>query len=227
MEIKKKENANIFLLRAMLLQLGLVIALVVIITAFQWETKISAIPICRLPMPDGIAYEDFLLVPNTAIPPPPKPILPTSTDVDDNELDKIKIYNTSHYAKIIDSPELELLAEEIDEELDEEPEIPVCRFGITEPSPNGGYEAFMKFLQSNLRYPPQAIASHIEGKVFVQFEVLTNGELSDIKIIKGIGHGCDQEALRVLNLTSKWIPGNSQGIPIKLRMIVPITFKIV
>jgi protein TonB len=66
----------------------------------------------------------------------------------------------------------------------------------------------------------------VEGKVFVQFVVDKDGTLTDIKAVKGIGAGCDEEAVRVLKAAPKWKPGKQRGRPVKVRMILPITFKL-
>jgi len=66
----------------------------------------------------------------------------------------------------------------------------------------------------------------IEGKVFVHFVVDKNGRLSDIKIVKGIGTGCDKEVLRIINISPNWNPGKQRGLPVKVRMMMPITFRL-
>ena len=65
----------------------------------------------------------------------------------------------------------------------------------------------------------------MDGKVFVEFVVNRQGELSNVKVIKGIGAGCDEEALRVLALTH-WEAGRQRGRPVNVRMVMPISFKI-
>ena len=70
-------------------------------------------------------------------------------------------------------------------------------------------------------------AKKIEGKVFVQFIVNHDGTLSDIEVIRGIGEGCDEEAIRVIELTDKmWVPGKHEEKIVKTRMVVPISFKL-
>ena len=64
-----------------------------------------------------------------------------------------------------------------------------------------------------------------EGNVFVEFIVNKNGEPSDLKIIRGIGSGCDEEALRVLSLT-KWEPGKQRGKPVRVKMVIQLNFKL-
>jgi protein TonB len=66
----------------------------------------------------------------------------------------------------------------------------------------------------------------IEGKVYVQFVVDKDGTLTDIKALKGIGAGCDEEAVRVIGGSPKWKPGKQRGRPVKVRMVLPIIFKL-
>ena len=77
-----------------------------------------------------------------------------------------------------------------------------------------------------MKYPNQARRMGIEGRVFVQFVVDKDGQLTEIKAVKGIGAGCDEEAVRVLKSAPKWKPGKQRGRPVKVRMILPITFKL-
>ena len=94
------------------------------------------------------------------------------------------------------------------------------------PVPPDGLFGFYQYVAQNLRYPPKARDLSIVGKVFVQFIVDTDGSITDIKVVKGIGGGCDEEAIRVISGSPKWIPGFQKGKPVKVRMILPITFKI-
>ena len=86
--------------------------------------------------------------------------------------------------------------------------------------------AFYKYVATTLRYPAQARRMGIEGKVFVQFVVDKDGSLTDVQAIKGIGAGCDEEAVRVISKAKKWKPGKQRGRAVKVRMILPITFKL-
>ncbi|MCR9253787.1 MAG: TonB family protein [bacterium] len=91
----------------------------------------------------------------------------------------------------------------------------------------GGKEELYKFLGLNVKYPYRAASKKIEGKVFVQFIVNHDGTLSDIEVIRGIGEGCDEEAIRVIELTDKmWVPGKHEEKIVKTRMVVPISFKL-
>jgi TonB family protein len=94
-----------------------------------------------------------------------------------------------------------------------------------QPEPAGGIEAFYKFIGQELLYPEQAKSLGIEGRVFVQFIVNENGMVSEVQAVKGIGGGCDKEAERVIKL-SKWTPGKQNGRAVKVRMIMPIMYKL-
>lgn len=95
-----------------------------------------------------------------------------------------------------------------------------------QPSPDGGMYEFYNFVMRKLKYPAKARRHGIQGKVFVQFEVDEAGQLINIQTVKGIGGGCDEEAERVVKMAPKWKPGTQRGQPVKVRMILPLTFKL-
>jgi protein TonB len=66
----------------------------------------------------------------------------------------------------------------------------------------------------------------IDGKVFVEFVINKDGSISDVRAVKGIGAGCDEEAVRVVQGAPSWTPGKQRGKPVKQRMVLPITFKL-
>ena len=94
-----------------------------------------------------------------------------------------------------------------------------------EPVPVNGLKSFYRELSEKIKYPAQARRMNIEGKVFVEFIVSKKGEPTDFKIVKGIGAGCDEEAIRVIAL-SKWEPGKQRGIPVRVKMVMPVYFKL-
>jgi protein TonB len=75
-------------------------------------------------------------------------------------------------------------------------------------------------------YPKEAIDAGIEGKVFVEFYIEKDGTVSDAKVLRGIGYGCDEEALRVVGLMPKWFPGKQRGQAVRVRYTLPINFKL-
>lgn len=96
----------------------------------------------------------------------------------------------------------------------------------SQPSPKTGMKEFYTYVADNLKYPEQARKMGIEGKVFVEFIVDNDGKLINVKAIKGIGAGCDEEAVRVLKEAPKWIPGKVVNMPVKVKMILPVTYRL-
>lgn len=94
------------------------------------------------------------------------------------------------------------------------------------PEYQGGSKALARYLGSALRYPVKARENKTQGKVYIGFIVERNGTLSDFKIIKGIGSGCDEEAIRVLKLSPPWKPGMAEGNPVRTSYVQPITYQL-
>ncbi len=94
------------------------------------------------------------------------------------------------------------------------------------PSFPGGLDAFGKFLGKNLRYPPIARDNGIQGRVYCNFVVEKDGSLTDIKVVRGIGGGCDEEAIRVLKNSPKWTPGVQNGRNVRVSYTIPIYFQL-
>ena len=90
----------------------------------------------------------------------------------------------------------------------------------------GGDQAMMQFVAENVKYPQEAIDKEISGRVMVGFVVEKDGSISDVKVVKGIGGGCDEEAVRVVNAMPKWKPGMDKGKPVRVSYMMPITFKL-
>lgn len=95
------------------------------------------------------------------------------------------------------------------------------------PSFPGGQEAMYKFIYTELRYPVEAKRLGISGSVITQFTVAADGEIEDIKVIKELGYGCDEEALRVMTVMQEkyaWNSGLHNGKPVPVKFTLPIMF---
>jgi TonB family protein len=88
----------------------------------------------------------------------------------------------------------------------------------------GGTQAFYRFLMTNIRYPATAFEKHIQGKVFLTFVIEKDGGLTDIKVIRSVSPDIDAEALRVMNMSPKWVPGIQNGKPVRVMYTIPISF---
>ena len=95
-----------------------------------------------------------------------------------------------------------------------------------QPGPEGGMTSFYQWVAENMQYPIQAKKVGVEGRVFIQFIVDETGNITEVKSIKGIGAGCDAEAVRVMKSATKWTPGLVDGKPVKVRMVMPVSFKL-
>ena len=228
MEAKKNPDKDIHKMSGMFFQIGLGISTAIVITAFEWTTEFKK-PYLR-------TFEDHNLeiisVPVTEIvePLPPSPIKKETVPVilksfnpilDDNSLSK----NESPEVYPVDVDDIRditpfVIERDIKENIEE-----IFTFPENPAQPIGGYEAFYDLLRKNLKYPVKARRFQIEGKVFIEFVINKEGIPSQFTIIRGLGYGCDEEAVRVIGL-SKWNPGQQRGNPVRVRMVLPVIFKL-
>lgn len=90
-----------------------------------------------------------------------------------------------------------------------------------------GKKGLGRFLGQNLRYPAAARNAGVEGTVFITFTISSEGDVKDAYVAKGIGYGCDEEGLRVVNLMPKWAPGMQTGRAVAVRYTLPMNFILV
>ncbi|MBQ5957711.1 MAG: M56 family metallopeptidase [Bacteroidales bacterium] len=90
----------------------------------------------------------------------------------------------------------------------------------------GGAAAMFTYLSGNIKYPEEAKDKGISGRVFISFVVEKDGSVNQVQVKKGIGGGCDEEAVRVVQAMPKWKPGLQKGKPVRVSYLLPITFKL-
>lgn len=90
----------------------------------------------------------------------------------------------------------------------------------------GGDEAMFKFIATKVKYPEEAAENGIEGAVYVTFVVERDGRISEVKVLRGIGAGCDEEAVRVVKSMPNWTPGKQNGQLVRVRRSLPFRFKL-
>lgn len=222
MELKKNPKLDYRKKSALFFNIGLVLSLSLIISAFEWKFVEN---VSTVDFGESLSMDELMIVPITEQPPPPKP-----------QLKQIKLIEVANEIEIdvediivtYDMAEVDIIEDIIPDLGKPEDEIVDVVHDIvqTMPSFEGGISEFYKFVSKNLKYPAQARRMGIEGKVFVYFVVDKDGSLSDIKVVKGIGAGCDEEVLRITNLSPKWNPGKQRGVPVRVRMMMPITFRL-
>lgn len=101
-------------------------------------------------------------------------------------------------------------------------------FSIVEVMPEfpGGMSKLSEYLAQNIVYPVEARKAGIQGKVFVNFVVEPNGSVSNVKVMRSLGYGCDEEAIRVVKAMPRWTPGTQRGKAVRVSYNLPINFKL-
>ncbi|HPU47465.1 MAG TPA: TonB family protein [Bacteroidales bacterium] len=225
METKKNPKKNLNRQRTLFLQIGLIFALTVVLVAFEWKTyEKSEITLVS----SGAVQIDEEMVQITQQEKPldpPKPVSPTTFEITDDTVaieDEINIdielridQPAPEYVPVIPEVVPEPIEDEIFTFVEEYPEFP------------GGDRALREFILNNIQYPEVARRSDIIGTVYVQFVVEKDGSISDVKVVRGIGGGCDEEAVRVVKSMPKWEPGKQRGVPVRVYFTLPIEFKLI
>jgi TonB family protein len=101
-------------------------------------------------------------------------------------------------------------------------------YTVVEKTPTypGGDDARIAFMVQNIKYPEQAKKNGVQGKVFVTFVIEADGSVTNVKVLRGIGAGCDEEAIRVISIMPKWNPGMQDGKAVRTQFNLPISFKL-
>ncbi len=223
MEAKKTESADLKNKSGLFFNVGLFITMCLVVFAFEKRNYDEGAFIDSAQLNED--FEELLEIPPTEIPPPPPPKIqqPEIIEVPDEE----EIEEEIEVDLDVEITEETVIEEIIVEEAPEE-EVADEVFQIVEnpAEPPGGYAAFYQMVQKRMNYPAQARRMGIEGKVYVQFVVDKDGSLTEVQAVKGIGAGCDEEAVRVIQGMPKWSPPKQRGKPVKQRIILPITFKL-
>jgi protein TonB len=120
----------------------------------------------------------------------------------------------------------EPVAAKKDDVIEIKAEEPPKLFAEEMPSFLGGDIERLKFLTDNIKYPQLAEENGIKGTVYVQFVVDTKGNITDVKVLRGIGGGCDEEAVRVIKMMPQWHPGKQNGVAVRVLFTMPVVFKL-
>lgn len=228
METKKHAGKDVHAQRKKFFLIGLSLALAMVITAFEWTT---AKRVVKHPIPHENVIDIPCVVPVTvqASPPPllkkenikieTKPMVPIEVVAANNPDDNEPLPSTiDNLAQVGETP-IVIAPTDIEDTED------IVVFPERNAEPQGGLKSFYETVAKNIRYPKQASRIGIEGKVFVQFVIDKSGTPTDFKISRGIGAGCDEEAIRVIALT-KWEPAKQRGRPVRVRMTMPVVFQL-
>ena len=222
MEIKKTPKADLENKKTLFFEIGLIVALLIVFAAFEYKDyDKQTIDLAQKAVDD--TPEEIIPITEQKVkpppPPPPKQVTQIKIVEDDVEVDE----DIDIDVEADDDTEVEeYIPPEEDEEEISEAEI----FTVVESMPEfpGGMGELMKFLAQNIKYPPLAKESGIQGRVFINFVVEPTGKISNVKVLRGIGGGCDEEAVRVVESMPSWKPGKQRGKAVRVSYNLPVKF---
>lgn len=223
--IRLAKQKNLEKKRGLFFEIGLILALSVVLLAFEWTTV-------RTNFIDWDKYggevvdEEFAKVTihekKKIEMPKPKPIQVFEEVSNETEVDEELEISGEVTDETVN--EVDFIIEDDPDEGIEEPTV----FFVVEFQPEfpGGLSAMYKYLAENIKYPKSAKEVGIQGPVHVSFIVWNDGSIRNVKVLRGIGGGCDEEAVRVIESMPKWKPGKQRTKAVNVRMAIPITFNL-
>ena len=228
MESLKTSGANLENKKFIFREIGLIVALLIVFLAFNLKTpsKKAAEFNCN----DLVTITEEI-IPITVqeskpLPPVPKQQITRITIVEDDiEVESdIEIDAEANQETVIENYIPYVPLEEEEEEIVESE--PIFVVVETMPSFPGGISELMKYFHKNIKYPALAKESGIQGIVFITFVVEKDGSVTDVCVLRGIGGGCDEEAIRVVEGMPCWTPGKQRNIPVRVSFNLPVKFKL-
>ncbi len=225
MEEKKSPKANLENKKLMFMQIGMIISLLVAWLAFEHKSYDKREIDPSLLNREVVVEEEMVEITKQEEQKPQPVEMPKQTTQleivqDDVEVEDIEINAEMDQNEVME----EYVAPEIEEEEVVEQEV----FTIVEEMPGypGGDAKMYEYLVKNIKYPQIARESSIQGRVFVNFVVEPDGSVTNVKVLRGIGGGCDEEAMRVVKSMPKWKPGKQRGKAVRVSYTLPVVFKL-
>jgi protein TonB len=225
MEAKKNPTSDVHRYSNHFFLIGLGVSITLLIVAFEWRSEKKVL----VRQPDEPPQIAFTLYPVQVTVLENVPTL--------KPLKKVVVVNPDRIVEVkdiikISSPDIQIEPPEVSIDIDpnafnQPVEVSIDTFFVVEkmPVPIGGLAGFYKQLSKSINYPNRAKQRQTEGKVIIEFVIDQSGNPINLKVLKGIGHGCDEEAMRVLQL-AKWEPGKQRGQPVPVKMTLPIFFRL-
>ena len=225
MEEKKSPKANLENKKLMFIQIGMVISLLIAWLAFEHKSYDKREIDPSLLNREVVVDEEMVEITKQEEQKPQPVEMPKQTTQleiveDDVEVEDIEINAEVEQNEVIE----EYVPVEIEDEEVVEQEI----FKIVEEMPAfpGGEAKLMEYVAKNVKYPQIARETGIQGRVFVNFVVEPDGSVSNVTVLRGIGGGCDEEAMRVVKNMPKWKPGKQRGKAVRVSYMLPVNFKL-
>ena len=229
MEVKKTPKADLENKKLLFREIGLIIALGVVLLAFEWQSAEKAETV-NLSVDAQVIEEEIIPVTqHEQAPPPEAPKIPVLSDIIDIVDDDIVVTDNLFIDMEDDASigvEIMDYVAVVEEEEVEEEAIP---FALVEEKPKfqgGDANDFSKWVNSKLVYPEIAKENGVQGRVTLQFTVYTDGSVRDIKVLRGVDASLDKEAVRIVSMSPKWTPGKQRERPVKVTYTFPVLFQL-
>lgn len=228
MEVKKSESASLENKRLLFVEIGMVVALGIVLLAFEWSSKDAKVAALDAGNQE-IIEEELVPITNETPPPPPEmnqiPVLSDKLDIVDDEVKVEEIDFSSEDDKNLGVEPMDYVEEVKEEEVVEEA-IP---FQLVEKKPKfqgGDANAFSKWVNQRLVYPEIAKENGVQGRVMLQFQVNPDGSVTNVKVLRGVDPSLDKEAVRVVSSSPKWEPGRQRDRAVKVTYTFPVIFQL-
>ncbi len=231
MEIKKSPKANLENKKFMFMEVGLIVALLMVLGAFEWSTTETSVSILEEEVAVVIEEEQVPITQEEQLPPPEVPKEPVMSDVIDIVDDDIKVEDNFLISTEDDASlgvEIkDYVVEQQEEEVVEEEEIPFAvveekpKFQGKDPNPG-----FTKWVFSKIVYPEIAKENGVQGRVTLQFTIDTDGSVKNVKVLRGVDSSLDKEAVRVVSSSPKWTPGKQRNKAVRVKYTFPVVFQL-
>ena len=225
MEIKKSPKADLQNKRGLLLEIGLAVALAIVIGAFAWTPKEHRIE--QVDLNYAIVEEEITEITrqDQKPPEPPKKVeVKVIADLLQVVTNDTKIETSMTFDEFDEDAEVFQEVEVVEEEIvDDEP------FLIVETMPTfqgGDLNTFRNWVQSNVRFPQIALENGIQGTVVLSFVIEKDGSLTNIQVLRTPDRSLSEEATRVLQKSPKWTPGKQRNQAVRVKYTLPIEFRI-
>jgi protein TonB len=223
MEVKKSEKADLTNKSMFFFSIGLFVTLSITVLVFEDKTFDEQVELIAR---NADVADEVMDVPVTDQPPPPPPPVqqPQVVEVPDEEEIEEEI-QVNLDVEMTDETKVEHIEVKVEKE-EEEDVNQIFTIVEEQAQPVGGMAAFYKYVGERMKYPAQARRMQVEGRVFCEFVVNRDGTLQDVKVIRGIGAGCDEEAIRVIQSAPPWKPGKQRGKAVRSKFNLAIIFKL-
>lgn len=227
MEIKKSPKADLEGKKGVFFEVGLTLALAVLLFAFEWKSSTEQVNPFQTPAEEQIEDEIIPITQQMLKPPPPPPPAPKLTDLIDIVEDDTNIDDDLEILDAEDQSENKVVEDVADfGEYGEEDTGEAQIFQVVEDMPSFPGGNVSKWIAKNVKYPVLAMENGIQGKVFIQFVIERDGSITDVKVARGVDASLDKEAVRVVQSMPKWKPGKQRGKPVRVAYTLPINFQL-